>query len=361
MSGRSAWSNSATRSSRRSSLGDGHRRQATTGVTGLAASTPAAPPRRRTAGRRPVRAHRADPTAPVGRAAMPRRARSTTPTSWSGVVDLGARHRRHLDPVGGEPQHGGHVVARATVAGAGIGSGCPHAADGPTAQRSGGVEHRGRLDRGGAERGSRCRPRPDPWRRRPDRRRSTVAAMASAEGIETASRSPPKAWPAVTVAVDQAGPSHGDHQIGQGEGQRGAVGHHVDDAAVGPVVEEGGGDDRHLAVQRARHDRDATEVAPRSRCPPPLAPVSVCSAGVPDLHDVARARRRPARRATGSSGRRASRRCPGRARPRWCCTTTSSPTATGPDLGGEHVGPLAVAPAPAASRPRSSRISVTTP
>ena len=68
---------------------------------------------------------------------------------------------------------------------------------------------------------------------------ATRTARSSADGTATASRSPPKAWPAVTVTSSSARSPQLGHQVGQGERQRGAVGHHVADARPGLQLLDG--------------------------------------------------------------------------------------------------------------------------
>ena len=89
-------------------------------------------------------------------------------------------------------------------------------------------------------------------------------------------------------AVDEPGTPHGDDQVGQGQRQRRAVGHHVRDPRVGPPVEERRRHDRHLAVERAHHHgraaqvgRDVVGLLGRTRV--------ALQRRVPHLHDVARA------------------------------------------------------------------------
>ena len=94
-------------------------------------------------------------------------------------------------------------------------------------------------------------------------------------GTDTASRSPPKAWPAVMVpSRTPRAPQVGD-EVAERQRQRGAVGHHVGDAGRRAQVRDDGGDHGDLAVQRARHDRHArSSVAGRSGWCSSAAPVS---------------------------------------------------------------------------------------
>ena len=53
----------------------------------------------------------------------------------------------------------------------------------------------------------------------------------------TASRSPPNAWPTVTVLQQAAGPQL-RYRAGEREWQRALIAHHVDDPGAGPVVRD---------------------------------------------------------------------------------------------------------------------------
>ena len=102
---------------------------------------------------------------------------------------------------------------------------------------------------------------------------ATATARASADGTLTASRSPPKAWPAVTVHVEQRPLPQRGHQVGQGERQRGAVGHHVGDARAGLQLLErprrrcrpGCAARRRRPAGRRGRARPSTAPAPRPR------------------------------------------------------------------------------------------------
>ena len=148
---------------------------------------------------------------------------------------------------------------------------------------------------------------------------SRCRASDSAERTLTASRSPPKAWPAVTVRVDDRlrttrSATRSDNASGSAAG----VGHHVDHAQRLVDRLHRRRRARQLAVQR-RARRPGVPSRRRGHRPSSSADAGVgLQARVPQLHDVAAASRCAAVVASGSSARRASHRCPGRARPRSC-------------------------------------------
>ena len=225
------------------------------------------------------------------------------------------------------------------VAGSRVGPGRPHATDRPAAERGAGVEHGRRFDRGGAELGVGA----DHARAHADHDEISVLDG----GGDGQSRRHRDRLPVAAEGVsgrdgglDQAGSAHGDHQVGEGERQRGPVGHHVDDPGARSELEERGRHDRHLAVQRAGHHRDAAEITARIDLLLGGAGVGL-DAGVADLHDVPRPRRGPG----------ASRQVPVDHVP----TTGAEPEVDrggvdhdlvtdghGADLAGERVGALAV-------------------
>ena len=148
------------------------------------------------------RRRRGRPPARPGGAGRRRRRPARPAIGLGRAAPAGTGH--HGGGVGGPAEGGDAVVADALVAGPGVGVGVAQAGDRRAAQPGHGVEHRAHLQRPEAQLRSRCPPRPGPWprwrRRHPARR-----ARHRAEGTLTASRSPPKACPAVTVTSTSAG------------------------------------------------------------------------------------------------------------------------------------------------------------
>ena len=87
----------------------------------------------------------------------------------------------------------------------------------------------------------------------------TCRATASAEYTETASKSPPNAWPQVTVASMRPRSRSVGDEVRECERQRGAVGHDVGEPRVGSEVLERDRDRGELAVQRGGDDRHAVD------------------------------------------------------------------------------------------------------
>ena len=244
---------------------------------------------------------------------------ATTRTSWRSCSKAPSLGRRDQHRRAGEVERGARVVAHALVARPGVAVGHAQHRDRVPAERGGGVEDAGHLERGGAER-RRVPTTPGPIATMATSAWATWRARARADGTDTASRSPPNAWPAVMVTSMSPALVTACDEVGDGERQRGAVGHHVGDArASGWASLDGRRHARHLAVQAARPPPACPPRSVSDACAVLLGGAGVdLEARVAELHDVARARAPRAPRARCSSARRASRRCRGRARRRWC-------------------------------------------
>ena len=116
---------------------------------------------------------------------------------------------------------------------------------------------------------------------------ATWRARASADGTDTASRSPPNACPAVMVTSISPTRGHRVDEVGDHDRERGPVGHDVGDPRVRVGGADRGGHAGHLAVEAPDDHGHAAEVG-GGRVVVLLGGAGVdLEARVAQLHDVA--------------------------------------------------------------------------
>ena len=196
-------------------------------------------------------------------------------------------------------------------------------------QHRGGVQRVPAPERAHAPGGVRAevaRARPP---RRSRRRPGAPARPAGPSRRVTASRSPPKACPQVIHPSRRPAPRRSPTSRENGAGQRRAVRHDVRDprarprpgraAATGPIIECSGAHTTGVPGQAPRALDPRRDGSPR-RCARRSAPgctATFITRPVTSWPGPRRPRRRVLARPRPRS-RSARRRCPGRARPRWC-------------------------------------------
>ena len=256
------------------------------GRRGCAARRPAGrrgPEEERVLVRRP--AHRGDVQPRGGQQRRRRRAASTSTTSCAVELRRSATSPRLGTATGHAAcarasRRGAGVVAQALVARRAASPDGHAERRRPAAPPSAAAVSRiaGHLDGGGAERRAGADDARAHARRRSRRPAARDGPGRAPLGTDTASRSPPNACPAVTVPASRPPSRHGRHEVGQGERQGGAVGHHVGDPRRRGATRADRHHHRgHLAVQPAHHHRHAVERRrAASGCCSSAPPVSTC-------------------------------------------------------------------------------------